>query len=124
MNPADLKPTSTTPAIVFENNDKIIIKGRSIPLSDARFYDPFIAWAEKVESSRFTVEINLEYMNSSSSKKLLLFLKTLEGNAKIDKLKVIWYYEEGDEENLEHGRLFERLLKKTEFRFMKFRDTV
>ena len=123
MNPINLKPTNTTPAIVF-SGDKLIIKGRSIPLSEAKFYDPFIAWAETLETTKLSVDINLEYMNSSSSKKLLQLLKTLASNHKILKLTINWFYEDGDEEALENGRVFEKLLKKAEFRFVKFRDAV
>ena len=119
MNPIDLKPTNTTPAINFKA-DTLTIKGRSIPLSDARFYDPYISWAEEVSSENLTVEINLEYMNSSSSKKLLHLLKKLDSNKKILSLKINWFYEEGDEELLEHGKVFEKLLKNAKFRFLTF----
>jgi hypothetical protein len=116
MNPIDLKPTRNTPAINF-NADTLSIKGRSIPLSDAGFYDPYIAWAEEVSCKNLTVEINLEYMNSSSSKKLLHLLKKLDSNRKIISLIINWFYEEGDEEILEHGKVFEKLLKNARFRF-------
>ena len=121
MNPIDLKATNTTPAIVF-SEDRLTIKGRSIPLSEAKFYDPFIDWAKELKTDKLTVEVNLEYMNSSSSKKLLQFLKTLDDNRNISNLFINWFYEEGDEETKEQGLVFEKLVKKARFRFMKTRD--
>jgi hypothetical protein len=118
MNPLDLKGTSTTPAILF-NVDKLTIKGRSIPLSEAKFYDPYISWAGLLKSEKLTVDINLEYMNSSSSKKLLLLLKALDSNTEIKTLKINWYYENGDDEAKESGKVFENLLRKAEFKFVK-----
>lgn len=118
MNPIDLEATSNTPSIQF-NNNKLSIKGRSIPLSEAKFYDPYIAWAAGLKSEELTIDINLEYMNSSSSKKLLLLLKAFDLNMEIKNLRVNWYYEEGDEESMESGKVFELLLKKAIFKFVK-----
>jgi hypothetical protein len=121
MNPLDLKPTNTTPEISFSKN-KLTIAGRSIPLSDVRFYDPFIEWAKTLESAKLSVDIKLEYMNSSSSKKLLQLLKTLDVNSKILHYTINWYYEDGDEESKEQGKVFEKLLKKAGFRYVSFKD--
>jgi len=119
MNPLNLKPTNTTPAITLLDNT-LIISGRSIPLSEAKFYDPFIEWARELESEKLVVEIKLEYMNSSSSKKLLQLLKALDSNHALGNLNIRWLYEEGDEELKDHGQVFEKLLKKAEFRIMKY----
>jgi hypothetical protein len=61
-------------------------------------------------------------MNSGSTKKILELLKTLDLNHGIEKMNVHWYYEEGDEEMLEHGKVFEKLLKRTEYQYISFRD--
>jgi hypothetical protein len=119
MNPIDLKQTNTTPAIVF-SEDKLTISGRSIPLSEAKFYDPFIEWAKDLKLAHLSVDINLEYMNSSSSKKLLQLMKTLDGNPAIQNLVITWYFESGDEELKEQGRIFENLMKHATFRYVKY----
>lgn len=119
MNPIDLKATNTTPAIVF-NEDKLIIKGRSIPLSEAKFYDPYIEWARDIKMHKLSVDINLEYMNSSSSKKLLHLLRTFDDNMLIEELTICWYYEKGDDESYEQGKVFEKLMKNAKFRFIKY----
>lgn len=91
-------------------------------MSEPKFYDAYIEWAKKLKDDSLTVEIKLEYMNSSSSKKLLLLLKALDSNKSLEKLKVIWYYEAGDEELKEQGQVFEKLLKKAEFRTIKYNN--
>jgi hypothetical protein len=120
MNPIDLKPTATTPAISF-SDAKLMIKGRSIPLSGAAFYDLYIEWATTVEISKLTLDINLEYMNSSSSKKLLQLFKALDTNNKIGKLLINWFFEEGDDESEENGHVFKTMLRNADFHFIKFR---
>lgn len=112
MNPADLEPTSTTPAITLRS-DKLIIKGRSIPVTEASFYDKYIEWGKQLNSESLTVDIRLEYMNSSSIKKLLLLLKSLDSNKELGRLHINWYYEEGDDELKEHGMVFKKLLKRS-----------
>jgi hypothetical protein len=121
MNPANLNPTTTTPAITLKS-ETLSITGRSIPLSEARFYDPFIEWAKNLNTAILNVEIRLEYLNSSSSKKLLQLLKALDTNKNLESLNITWYYEDGDDELKDHGHLFEKLLKKAEFRIEMYKD--
>ena len=65
------------------------------------------------------MDINLEYINSGSSKKLLTLLKALNTNVYVKSLIVNWHYEEGDEDTFVKGQLFEESLPKAEFRFHK-----
>ncbi len=122
MNTGNINATSSTPAVIFGEDGKLLIKGRSIFTNDTNFYHPFIEWATKVDVSKLIVEINLEYMNSGSTKMLLSLLKTLDINASIKKLIVKWFYEESDEETYESGKVFSEQLRKAEFRFCRYRD--
>jgi hypothetical protein len=122
MNTIDIKGTVSTPAISYNAENKLLIKGRSIPANEAKFYQPIIEWAGKVDIDKLIVDINLEYINSGSTKMLLSLLKTLDINTSIKKLVIKWYYEEGDEEAYESGKVFKELLRKAEFRFCRFRD--
>jgi hypothetical protein len=123
MVPLEINATNNTPAILYQEDGKLLIKGRSVPASEAKFYEPVIEWAKKLNVSTLIVEINLEYMNSGSSKMMLTLLKTLENHAHIKKLNIKWYYEEGDEETYEKGKLFHELLENTNFKFCRFRDS-
>ena len=122
MNTIHIKATNSTPAVIFGNDNTLIIKGRSIPANENKFYNPLISWAESLEISKLTVDINLEYMNSVSSKMLLYLLKKLDANPKIERLTIRWFFEAGDEATYECGKIFKEMLKKAEFRFCRFRD--
>ena len=122
MIPLEINATNNTPALHYGEDGKLLIKGRSVPASEAKFYEPIIEWAKKLDISTLVVEINLEYMNSGSAKMMLTLLQTLETNPRIKKSVVKWYYEEGDEETYEKGKLFQELLENTEFKFCRFRD--
>lgn len=117
MKPIVIDATNTTPAVYYGEDNKLVIKGRSIPENATKFYQPMINWAGTLEDNLLNVEINLEFMNSASSKKLLYLLKVLDANNYIKKLTVNWYYEEDDEETLEQGQIFEELMRKAVFRY-------
>ncbi len=77
------------------------IYGKSFPENAAEFYSPIIKWIKEYTQSpnpQTVFTINLEYFNSSSSKKLFEILMNLEqitttgGN-----ILVKWYYDENDD---------------------------
>ena len=72
-----------------------------------------------LEAGSLTVDIQLEFINSSSSKKLLYFLKVLDANNHFKELNVTWHYEKDDEEALEQGQIYEELLLRTSFRYIE-----
>ncbi|HJZ41917.1 MAG TPA: DUF1987 domain-containing protein [Bacteroidales bacterium] len=122
MNTLDYKATPATPEIYYGGDDKLLIKGRSMPEDVKIFYQPLLDWAGSIQISTLSVDMNLEYMNSSSSKKLIYVLKILDANNNIKKLTINWYYEEGDEEALESGMIFEERLLKAEFRYHEIKE--
>ena len=122
MNTLDYKATPATPEIYYGGDEKLLIKGRSMPEDVKVFYQPLLDWAGAIQVGTLSVDFNLEYMNSSSSKKLLYVLKVLDANNYIKKLTINWFYEEGDEEALESGQIFEELLLKAEFRYHEIRE--
>ena len=122
MNTLDYKATPSTPEIYYGGDDKLLIKGRSMPEDVKIFYQPLLDWAGSIQISTLSVDMNLEYMNSSSPKKLIYVLKILDANNNIKKLTINWYYEEGDEEALESGMIFEERLLKAEFRYHEIKE--
>jgi hypothetical protein len=101
----------------------MVIRGRSIPEDVMKFYHPLFEWAEKLEADSLAIEINLDYINSASSKKLLNLLKLFDANSSIKELTIHWYYEKGDEDALENGQIFEEYLLKANFRYHEFAET-
>ena len=122
MKAIDLNATNTTPAVHYGQDNKLEIKGRSIPEDVVKFYQPLFEWASSLEVSSLTVVINLEYVNSASAKKLLYLLKVLDANNHIKELYINWYYEKGDEDALEDGQVFEEFLMKARFTYHEYAD--
>ena len=109
--------TNDSPAIQFESSGKLLIRGRSMPKKYDKFYNPLIEWVKLLNENTVVLDIWLEYMTSTSSKKLLELLKALDDNQNVRQYTVNWYYEAEDEDILERGRVFEELLTKAVFSF-------
>ena len=90
------------------------IKGRSIPENSIEFYKPIVESLEKYGSKPqgvTTVNIQLEYFNTSSSKCILDVFKKLESIHKSgNQLVINWYYEQDDEDMLEAGEDYQAII--------------
>lgn len=85
----------------------IEISGRSIPENPKKFYKPIVDWVKKytLNPEKVTqIEINFEYIDTSSSKWVLDILRVLDS---IDNdeyvVKLNWFYEEGDYDMFDLG---------------------
>ena len=90
------------------------VKGRSINEDADEFFAPVKKWiAEYIinPAQLTTVDLNLEYFNSSSAKAIVLILQqvmlvTAKGKAFV----INWYYEDGDDDIFERGEYFAAIL--------------
>jgi hypothetical protein len=91
------------------------LKGRSIPENSIEFYKPLYDWVDTYSSSpnqETTIEVMLEYFNTSSSKCLLDLFKKLERlNGGSSNVNVHWYFEEDDEDMAEAGEDYQAIIK-------------
>lgn len=115
MEELKIEGTPKTPEIKFDfTSGEILIKGRSIPENSIEFYKPLVDSLEKYAESpkeSTTVNIQLEYFNTSSSKCILDVFKKLEKiNTNSNKVLINWYYEEDDEDMLEAGEDYEAII--------------
>ena len=117
-----IKSKKKIPLMVLDEHKGLVeLRGSSIMENAKEFYEPMMEWAFAYVShpKDTTVNIDLEYFNTSSAKILLIFIKTL---SKIQQagydLKVNWYYEEDDEDIIESGHNF-ALSSKVKFHFIK-----
>jgi hypothetical protein len=108
--------TTNTPGIHLNPHTGIMkIEGRSIPENPGDFFDPLIAWLEEyfqnpLEITKF--EMNLEYVNSGSSKYLLGIFRILKKKHDEGKQCMInWYYEEDDEAIFSLGEHYRNTIK-------------
>jgi hypothetical protein len=122
MKNLTIEPTSSTPAVKFKTDGRMLIEGRSLPEDVNKFYIPLTDWALKLTAQAVKLDINLEYLNSASTKKILEFLKVLDANSHIKTFIVNWHYESDDEDTLENGQIFEELLRKAQFLYHEYSE--
>ncbi len=110
-----IESTKKTPEVSFSAEGRFKLSGRSIPEDASFFYENLIAWISEYCKQPHNVtifDIDLEYLNSGSSKALLGLLKTLVSVTESGKkLNINWYYEVGDNDIMERGEYFESILK-------------
>ena len=116
MEKFTLEAGNKTPYINFQPDGNLELSGKSIPENSAEFYHPVYEWLDKYASepqSKTVIKIQLEYFNTSSSKCLLDIFRRLETLAKSGKsdVKVIWIYEEEDEDMAEAGDDYQTIVK-------------
>ncbi len=122
MESLSITGTSSTPEVNFNTDGKLSIAGRSLPEDVELYYAPLEKWMMALEADEVLFDINLEYFNSSSSKKILDLLKILDANTKVKTIEVVWHYEEGDDDCLESGQIFEELLMRSAFKYVEYAE--
>lgn len=110
-----ISPANYNPGVNFDINGTLSLKGRSLMLDAVNFYAPLIQFCKDLETENVQFTIELDYFNTSSSKKLLEMLKILDGNNNIKEFIVYWAFESDDEETLFKGQILEDRLKKAKF---------
>ena len=115
LEPLKIEPTHKTPKVYFDPEKNIFeLSGRSIPEDSVGFYKKILDWIEEYGSQpnpKTEFKFELEYFNTSSSKNILELLKKLEkifqdGND----VRILWYYDEDDEDMEETGEDYQALL--------------
>jgi hypothetical protein len=122
MNNLIIEATINTPTIKFGTDGRLLMEGRSLPENVSKFYQPLVEWAAMLTAEVVKMDINLEYINSASAKKILELLKVLDANNNIKEFIIIWHYEQDDEDVLENGQIFEELLRKAVFRYQEYSE--
>lgn len=107
--------TLKTPYVKFDGEKGLVeIKGRSIPENSIEFYKPLIDWLDEFAdqpSGKTSVNVKLEYFNTSSSKCILDIFRKLELiHKKGDEVEINWYYEEDDEDMFEAGEDYQSII--------------
>ncbi len=105
------------PYIEFNTDGNLKMEGRAIPEDVNKMFDPLIGFVDNLSVEKAVFDVNLDYFNTATSKRLLDLMKHLEENNKIGEVCVYWRYEEGDEDSLEMGKIYEERLKQTNFTF-------
>jgi hypothetical protein len=123
MKPIILEATSNSPLVFFQPNGHLKLEGRSIPEDVFKLFNPMIEFAQDLKVDDLKFDVNLEYFNTASSKKLMELFKTIDANNKIGKILINWYFEEGDEDSAEMAEIYEENLLRSEFRYHEYAET-
>ena len=115
MDSLQLEGSAKTPSIDFNGETGVLeLRGRSIPENSIEFFKPLNDWLDSYgEAPKATTSINvkLEYFNTSSSKCILDLFKRLEKlNGVSTEVSVNWYFERDDEDMEEAGEDYQAIV--------------
>ncbi len=118
MNRLEIKETNNTPHIIMDSTtNSIIIEGKSFPEDSKEFYKSVVDWIDAYRVSKpkeLTLTINLFYLSSSSIisiKQLLMKIEEMKQDGTAT--KIIWCYDEDDDDIKKTGEDYARLTKLT-----------
>ena len=106
--------TEKSPEIHFNyETGHLQIKGKSVPEDSFRFFQPMNEWIDRyLEQPKplTTLDVALEYFNTSSAKVLLELFKKMNLLHKSGKsvIQINWVYEADDDDMLEAGYDYQR----------------
>lgn len=108
MNVFTISQTKHTPEIVFDLESEILsFKGVSLPENAFVFFNPLLYWLEqntpsiKTDIKKLRVIIDLEYLNSSSLKFIVSFVRQCLILTDKNTLTIEWHYDADDDDSVE-----------------------
>lgn len=107
-----IESTRVSPFISYSPNQSVLsLRGRSSPENPIEFYKPVFAFLENLKSSgvdTLTVNVCLEYFNTSSTKVLFNIFRVIDKLNSSNNINatINWYYEEWDDDMMEIGEDF------------------
>jgi len=105
-----IEETKYTPKIELDPNGTISLTGKSYPENTFEFYTPMMEWVKEYFENNpaevTTVNMEITYFNSSSSKLFFDFFDLLEENSEDHTIKINWIYDEENESAEEAGEDF------------------
>ena len=109
-----LNSTPKTPEVKFDAVSGILeIVGRLIPENPDEFFKVLSDSVNLLkEIPKSTIRLSLDYYNTTSAKRLLHFFQKAEELFRNGSdVKIIWEYEEGDDDSMRDGEDYKNLLK-------------
>ncbi len=109
--------TKVYPEIHFGTEGAMHMRGRFISDELQDFFDRLNSWVVTVAPPNVTINIELEYLNTSAAFRIADMLQKIEQNPEINSIDVIWHYEEDDEDHYDLGELIRDKLTRSGFSF-------
>lgn len=124
MDPLIIKSTARLLSVsLIPETGKFDFVGRSLPEDGREFFIPILQWIKNYSLSPATqteCSFQMEYFNSSSRKHLSdIFIIFVSMHEKGHAVKVIWYFEEGDDEMRQVGEWYQNIFK-LDFQFRSY----
>jgi hypothetical protein len=119
LNNLLIEGSNSVPAISFNIDGHLKMEGRFIPDNALIIFEPLFEWIEHLEAEKVIFDINLEYLNTSSSMQLFSLLRKLEEKCEITELIINWYFEQDDEDHYDTGLFFEEKLYRAKFNYLE-----
>jgi hypothetical protein len=116
-NSYSVEQSPKTPLINFDASNGIFdVKGKSIPENSVLYYKPLFEWLDSYVQNpapKTTLNIQLDYFNTSSSKCIVDLFKKLELITKNSKGEAVinWMYDDQDDDMLEAGEDYKSIIK-------------
>ena len=120
MEDLHIEPTKNSPLVEFYTSGKLVLAGSAYPENAREFFDPLIDWIINIEVDTVDFDVIIEYMNTSSAKKLLELFQKLERNKLIGTRNIIWHYEKWDTDTLETGQILSESLPGLTFKYVEY----
>jgi hypothetical protein len=120
MEDLHIEPTKNSPLIEFFVSGKLVLAGSAYPENAREFFDPLIDWIINIEVDTVDFDVIIEYINTSSAKKLLELLQKLEKNDHVGTRNVNWFYQKWDTDTLETGQILAESLPGLTFKYVEF----
>ena len=116
MDKLVINKTFSTPQVNFDAESGLLeIEGQLIPEDPENFFLQIVNWIDNFnpdKNSKTLVRFKLSYYNTSSTKRILNILKKFDDLfQKGSDIKIIWEYEEGDEDTMQDGEDYKSFLK-------------
>lgn len=118
-----IEPTSHSPRIFFKPDGHMLIEGRAIPENVNQLFSPLMLFIEELRVPSAVLDINLDYFNTATSKRLLELMKHLEANTHIPEVTINWHYESDDEDSLEMAEIYKDYLERARINFVEHAET-
>ena len=111
MDNLNIEETKYTPKIFLDaQNGLIEMVGKSYPENTFEFYEPVMLWVSEyfksIVKEKTTINIEISYFNSSSSKLLFDFFDLIEENIDKSDIVINWIYDIENESAQEAGEDF------------------
>lgn len=103
--------TKATPLINFDaDKGRLVLKGQSYPENAFKFYDPVFKWVDTYLASvpsQIRIDVRLSYVNTSSSKCIIMLLENFEEAFKRGiSIELNWYCDMENESEVECAEEF------------------